>query len=60
MDNYNNNKATPTKRTGENNNPLDRGNDNDATQKITPEITQPNPSTATPSFPTEMPARDTK
>ncbi|NLP16959.1 MAG: hypothetical protein GX379_07970 [Clostridiales bacterium] len=56
MDRYNDNKATPTKRTGVK-------NDNDDKNKITsitPEITQPNPSSATPTIPSEMPAREIK
>lgn len=56
MDRYNDNKATPTKRTGVK-------NDNDDKNKITsitPEITQPNPSSAAPTIPSEMPAREIK
>lgn len=59
MDNYNDNKATPKKRTGENhdNNTKDR-NDNDNARQSTPEIVQPNPPSAIPSFPVEMPVRN--
>jgi len=61
MDNYDNSRATPKKRTGENNdNNTSNRNDNNTVQKSTPEIIQPNPPSATPSFPAEMPARDVK
>lgn len=64
MDRFNDNRATPKKRTGVKNatNTTDRENDNykEATQIMAPEIEQPNPSNATPSIPTEMPARDIK
>lgn len=54
MDRYNDNKATPTKRTGVK-------NDNDDNTIITPpEIARPNPTSATPTIPDEMPARDIK
>lgn len=59
MDNYDNSRATPKKRTGDNNdNYSDSVRDNNATQKSTPEISQPNPPSATPSFPSEIPPRD--
>lgn len=64
MDRYNDNKATPTKRTGvkNDNNSLDTGSDNDnnGNQIISPEIAQPNPTSATPNIPAEMPSRDIK
>jgi len=64
MDRYNDNKATPTKRTGvkNDNNSIDAGNDkeNDPIITIAPEIAQPNPTSATPTIPPEMPARDIK
>lgn len=61
MENYNDNKATPTKRTGvKNNNLLDTGKEKDdnTIQTIGPEIRQPNPASATPTIPAEMPARN--
>lgn len=64
MDRYNDSKATPTKRTGVKNdtNSIDTGNDraSNSNQGINPEIIQPNPSTATPSIPVEMPTREIK
>lgn len=64
MDKYNNNKATPKKRTGiKNDNDLKDAiteSDKDPTPTILPEIVQPNPSSATPTIPVEMPARETK
>lgn len=61
MDNYNNNKATPKKRTGDQaDNYTDSDKDNNTVRKTTPEIIQPNPPSATPSFPPEIPSRDTR
>lgn len=64
MDRYDDNRATPKKRTGVKNDiySTDRkdDNDNNPTQTIAPEIAQPNPASATPTIPTEMPARDLK
>lgn len=61
MDNYNDNKATPKKRTGENeNNNSDSVNDKNTVQEVTPEIIQPHPATVTPAYPAEMPARDVR
>lgn len=68
MERFNDNKGTSTKRTGSKGDNIyqdsgsDKGqykDDND-NEGITPEILQPNPSSATPSFPTEIPARETK
>lgn len=62
MDSYNDNRATPKKRTGVKNDisSTDKENDNDNNQAqiIAPEIAQPNPTSATPTIPAEMPARD--
>lgn len=60
MDRMDDSRATPKKRTGVKNdsNSTDRENDNSTSQSISPEIAQPNPSSATPVIPTEMPARD--
>lgn len=64
MDKYNDNKATPTKRTGENkgtsSTDVEYDNNNNSSQRIAPEILQPNPTTATPNIPTEMPSREIK
>jgi hypothetical protein len=64
MDRYNDNKATPTKRTGvknDNNSPdPGNGNDNNTIQIIAPEIAQPNPTSATPTIPSEIPERNIK
>lgn len=64
MDRFDDNRATPKKRTGVNNDisSPDKENDNDKnpTQIVAPEIAQPNPTSATPTIPTEMPARDLK
>lgn len=68
MERFNDNKGTSTKRTGSNGDKIyqDSGSgkgqykDNNANEGITPEILQPNPSSATPSIPTEMPTRETK
>ncbi len=62
MDRFEDN--TPKKRRGVNNDTSspekENDNDNNPTRTISPEITQPNPTSATPTFPTEMPARDIK
>ncbi|MDF2543324.1 MAG: hypothetical protein K0S47_3042 [Herbinix sp.] len=59
MDKMDNNKATPTKRTGlQNDNNSDNNYQNNNTN--TPEIEQPGPSTATPPIPAEMPAREVR
>lgn len=56
-DNSQDSKATPTKRTGSNN--KDESETVDQTQPgSTPEIIQPDPSTATPHIPEEMPPRE--
>lgn len=63
MDRYNDNKSTPTKRTGvkNDNSSFNSGNDSDDNTIITqPEIALPNPTSATPTIPDEMPARDIK
>lgn len=51
MENTNNNKGTPSKDTGSKNN----NSDNDVDYKNSSEITNPNPSIAIPSIPSEMP-----
>lgn len=60
----NDSKGTPTKRTGvrNDNSPSDKEGDNDSNpiKTISPEIAQPNPTTATPAFPAEMPSREIK
>ncbi len=64
MNIFDDNRATPKKRTGVKNNinspAKENDNDNNQAQTIAPEIAQPNPSSATPTIPTEMPARDIK
>lgn len=61
MTDFDNNKATPTKRTGDNynDNSSDRDyvNDNNSGQNKSVELPQPNSTTATPKIPTEMPSR---
>jgi|BioPla2DNA2_1021312.scaffolds.fasta_scaffold01187_11 hypothetical protein len=60
MDKINDNNATPTKRTGvKNDESLDTGRDKnkDTAHTRTPEIVQPDPASATPNIPDEMPAR---
>jgi hypothetical protein len=54
MKNINNSKGTPSKDTGSKNN----NSDNDVDYKNSFEIENPNPSTATPTIPSEMPARE--
>ncbi|HPU63283.1 MAG TPA: hypothetical protein PK304_03950 [Mobilitalea sp.] len=59
MDKYDDSRATPKKRTKEDNdNYTDISKDNNSEQKNTPEIIQPNPPSATPSHPVEMPSRE--
>ena len=64
MDSFDDNRATPKKRTGVKNDITYTGKESDddgnQTRPIAPEIAQPNPSSATPAIPTEMPARDIK
>lgn len=68
MERFNDNKGTPTKRTGSNGvngshdtkSSNDQYKDNNPNEVITPEILQPNPSSATPTIPMEMPAREMK
>ncbi|HHT87409.1 MAG TPA: hypothetical protein GX002_00115 [Clostridiales bacterium] len=64
MDRINDNKGTPTKRTGVKNDTdfSDKEKDNGMipTRTMAPEISQPNPATATPSIPVEIPARNVK
>lgn len=68
MDRFNDNNATPTKRTGpksdnsykDSENNTGRDNDRSANTGIIPEIPYPNPTSATPSIPSEMPAREMK
>ncbi|HHU74923.1 MAG TPA: hypothetical protein GXZ28_09950 [Clostridiales bacterium] len=57
MDNIKDNKGTPLKRTALNN---DFAKENNSTNdhNHTREINTPKPATATPSIPTEMPARE--
>ncbi len=56
MEHYNNNNATPKKDTGSKNTASERDNSYDRSS----EITNPLPSTATPSIPSEMPAQEGK
>lgn len=56
MDKMNDNKGTPSKDTGSKNN----NSDNDVDYKNGSEIENPNPSTATPEVPDEMPVRENK
>lgn len=58
MDQMDNNKGTPTKRTSLRND-INFENFNTSTDFI-PEVEQPNPANSTPSIPEEMPARDYK
>ncbi|NLL72897.1 MAG: hypothetical protein GX237_05160 [Clostridiales bacterium] len=65
MDRFNDNKGTPTKRTGSkgDNSSQDSRFDNNTGKDngdggITPEILEPKPNSATPTIPTEMPARE--
>lgn len=62
MDRFNDNRATPKKRTGIKNDisspDTEIERDNNPIKKTSPEIDQPNPANATPTIPTEMPARD--
>lgn len=64
MDIFNDNRSTPKKRTGAKNDTgypdKDNNGDKDPIQIIAPEIAQPNPTSATPIIPTEIPARDIK
>ena len=64
MDRLDDNKGTPTKRTGVKNDTSspnkENDNDNNPIKTISPEISPPNPTSATPTFPTEIPARDIK
>ncbi|NLJ95780.1 MAG: hypothetical protein GX321_01390 [Clostridiales bacterium] len=68
MNRIDNNKATPTKRTGVKNEALIQNSRQvpgtnkarNTDEGITPEISQPIPNSATPSIPEEMPARKTK
>ena len=61
MNKFNDSRATPKKRTKEDNdNYTDINIENDSKQKNTPEIIQPNPPSATPSYPDEMPSRDVR
>jgi hypothetical protein len=59
MDKMDDNKGTPTKRTGAKN---EASYDNDMRMEHgnVPEIEQPNPSKGTPSIPAEMPAREVR
>lgn len=63
MDRDNYNRAEQSKTTGfaKDNNFLDSmGEEKNDNFIISPEIMQPNPTSATPTIPIEMPARDTK
>lgn len=61
MDKYDDSRATPKKRTGEEyNNYSDNTKDRNTRNNSTPEIIPPIPPTATPSVPSEMPVRDDK
>ncbi|NLO09585.1 MAG: hypothetical protein GX129_06900 [Clostridiales bacterium] len=64
MDRFNDNRATPKRRTGVKNDidspNKENDNDKEPTHIIAPEIAQPNPTSATPTIPSEMPARDIK
>ena len=56
MERYNNNNATPKKDTGSKN----TASEDDAGYGRSSEVTNPLPSTATPSFPSEMPVQEVK
>lgn len=56
MDSMEDNKATPTKRTGVKNDTDERFDNAEHGNK--PEVMPPDPANATPSIPTEMPARE--
>lgn len=62
MDRFNDSRSTPKRRTGVKNDTgspdKDNNGDKDPIQIIAPEIAQPNPTSATPTIPTEIPARD--
>lgn len=61
MNRFEDSRATPKKRTGVKDdikNPARENDDNNTTQTVSLEIAQPNPSSATPTIPSEMPARD--
>lgn len=62
MNKFDDNKATPTKRTGDERNPSEKDyvSDNDSGQSKSIEMPQPGSTSATPDIPTEMPARDNK
>lgn len=64
MDRYDNNKNTPSKKDGVKNDNKSQDaikkNSNEPILTTTPEIAQPNPTSATPTIPLEMPARDMK
>lgn len=64
MDRFDDNRATPKKRTGVKNDisspDKEIDHDKNPTQTVAPEIMQPNPSSATPIIPIEMPARDVR
>lgn len=64
MNRIENNKEMSTIRTAvkNNTNPNNEENDkdNNPIQTVAPEIAQPNPSSATPTFPSEMPIREIK
>ncbi|MBH1940271.1 hypothetical protein I5677_05090 [Mobilitalea sibirica] len=65
MDKMNDNKGTPTKRTGLKNNSGSMNTSNESGSSgnevgQTSEYNQPNPSIASPSIPDEMPARDVR
>jgi hypothetical protein len=56
MNNFNDSKGTPSKDTGSKNN----NSDNDVDYKNSSEVQNPNPSTATPAIPSEMPVRESQ
>ena len=58
MDKLNDNKSTPTKRTGIKNEDVDLGTKNE--DIYSREIEQPNRSNATPDIPQEVPVREMK
>lgn len=64
MERFDDNRARPKKRTGIKNDidSPDKENENDKKPAhiIAPEIAQPNPTSATPTIPSEMPARDVR
>ena len=60
MDKTEDNKATPTKRTGTKNDIIIPEDKENTEKEITPEINQPDPSIVITSTPEEMPAREYK